>query len=177
MSINIQIITKANEDAINIKNEPFELFGRLIPKYDGEKWTYDVEKFEKIKTMCFPDESYNFDEINQDSVCLGAFDGDKCIGLGIFKEGFFKYMYLYDFKVDQAYRGKGIGEELIKEAQKIAQEKDYIGIYTQGQDNNLGACLFYLKTGFKIGGLDTKVYNGTSQADKKDIIFYLDFNE
>jgi hypothetical protein len=28
-----------------------------------------------------------------------------------------------------------------------------------------------------MGGLDTKVYYGTSQADKKDIIFYLDFSE
>ena len=34
-------------------------------------------------------------------------------------------MYLYDFKINQAYRGKGIGEELIKEAQKIVPEISY----------------------------------------------------
>ena len=176
MSITIKLITKANEDAINFKNEPFDLFGRMIPKYDGEEWTYEVEKFKTIETMCFPDEAYHFDEMSQDSICLGAFDGDKCVGLGIFKEAFFKYMYLYDLKINQAYRGQQIGEKLIKEAQKIAQKKNYIGIYTQAQDNNLGACLFYLKTGFKIGGLDTNVYKGTPQENKKDILFYLDFN-
>ena len=56
----------------------------------------------------------------------------------------------------------------------MASGKGYRGIYTQGQDNNLGACLFYLKCGFAIGGLDTRVYTGTSQEGKRDIIFYLD---
>ena len=32
----------------------------------------------------------------------------------------------------------------------------------------------YLKCGFAIGGLDTRVYTGTSQEGKRDIIFYLD---
>ncbi len=50
----------------------------------------------------------------------------------------------------------------------------YNGIYTQGQDNNLGACLFYVKAGFYIGGLDTNVYKGTKQEGKSDIIFYYD---
>lgn len=29
MSITVKLITKANEDAINLKNEPFDLFGRM----------------------------------------------------------------------------------------------------------------------------------------------------
>ena len=41
-----------------------------------------------------------------------------------------------------------------------------------GQDNNLAACQFYIKSGFRIGGVDTEVYNGTSQEGKADIIFY-----
>ena len=40
------------------------------------------------------------------------------------------------------------------------------------QDNNLSACLFYLKNGFRIGGLDTEVYGGTNQEGKADILFY-----
>ena len=39
----------------------------------------------------------------------------------------------------------------------------------------LGACLFYIKEGFEIGGYDTHVYQGTNQQDKADIIFYLSF--
>ena len=47
-------------------------------------------------------------------------------------------------------------------------------MYTQGQDNNVGACLFYLHYGFHIGGLDMEVYRGTRQEGKADILFYLD---
>lgn len=59
-------------------------------------------------------------------------------------------------------------------AREIAREQEYRGLYTQGQDNNVGACLFYLHYGFRIGGLDTEVYKGTRQEGKADILFYLD---
>lgn len=63
---------------------------------------------------------------------------------------------------------------MIAKAKEIAREKGYAGLYTQGQDNNPGACLFYLKTGFYIGGMDTNVYCHTKQEGKADIIFYCD---
>lgn len=63
---------------------------------------------------------------------------------------------------------------MIEKSKDVAVEHGYRGLYTQGQDNNLGACLFYLNNGFVIGGLDTHVYTGTSQEDKKDILFYCD---
>ena len=55
-----------------------------------------------------------------------------------------------------------------------ARKRGYIGLFTQAQDNNLNACLFYLKTGFTIGGFDNRVYRGTKQEGKADIIFYRD---
>ena len=90
------------------------------------------------------------------------------------QEGFFKYMYLCDLKVSAAAWGRGIGMKLIERAKELAREKGYRGIYVIAQDNNLGACLFYLKCGFRIGGFDTEVYRGTAQEGKSDIIFYLD---
>lgn len=83
-------------------------------------------------------------------------------------------MYLSDLKVNKKYRGQHVGQKLIAKAKEIAREKGYAGLYTQGQDNNPGACLFYLKTGFYIGGMDTNVYCHTKQEGKADIIFYCD---
>lgn len=56
--ITIKIIDKEHKADINIKNEPFKLFGRMIPSYKDEQWTYNVERLpeEKITEMCFPDE-------------------------------------------------------------------------------------------------------------------------
>ena len=72
-----------------------------------------------------------------------------------------------------AARGRGIGMKLIERAKELAREKGYRGIYVIAQDNNLGACLFFLKCGFRIGGFDTEIYRGTAQEGKSDIIFYL----
>ena len=173
--IQIRLIDRQHSRDINIPNEPFLLFGRMIPTYTNETWDYAIQKFSKTSSMCFPDEHYRFDEMEKNSVFIGAYDGDACIGLAIMQQAFFQYMYLYDLKVNSRYRKMGVGKALIQKAKTVAQQNGYRGIYTQGQDNNVGACLFYLKTGFVIGGLDTKVYQGTPQEGKKDIYFYLDF--
>ena len=134
------------------KNEPFPLFGRMIVRYDGTSWTYDPDAADFIYT--------------------GAFDGDTCVGLAVWQRDMFRYLYLYDLKVTGAYRRHGIGELLIDAGMKIARETGLIGVYTIVQDNNLAAARFYLKSGFAIGGLNTRVYDGTSQADKHDIYLY-----
>ena len=174
--ITIKIIDEENKEDINIPNQPFQLFGKLIPSYRNEIWSYTEERFpeESISEMCFPDENYDYRELSKNSIFIGAYDGQKCIGLAVLQQGLFKYMYLYDLKVNAEYRGKHVGKLLIEKAKEIAVNQGYSGLYTQGQDNNLGACLFYLRNGFVIGGLDTKVYQGTLQEQKKDIIFYCD---
>ena len=102
--------------------------------------------------MCFPDESYDYDAMCKNSIFIGAYDGDICIGLAIMQHAFFEYMY--DLKVNAEYRRRGIAKRLLDKAREIALAEKYIGIYTQGQDNNLGACLFYIQSGFCIGGFE-----------------------
>jgi len=171
-----KVIDREHQADINIKNEPFSLFGRLVPSYDGEKWTYTRTMLpeSEVSSMRFPDENYNFDEMASDHVFIGAYDGENCVGLAIMADDMFKYMCLDDLKVNGAYRGKGIGMGLVQKALEVAGERGYIGIYAIGQDNNLGACDFYLSHGFEIGGFDNRSYRGTSQAEKANIFFYLD---
>ena len=83
------------------------------------------------------------------------------------------WLYLYDLKVNRDFHRRGVAGRLIEAGRELCRGHGYLGIYTQGQDNNLAACLFYLKTGFVIGGLDTMVYRGTRQEGKHDILFYL----
>ena len=172
--ITVKIIEQDRKDDINIKNYPFKLFGLMLPSYNNVKWDHTEIVFppENHTEMCFPDENYNYDEMAKKHIFIGAYDGDKCVGLAIMRHDMFKYMYLYDLKVNPDCRSKGIGAMLLEECKKVAKDNGYIGVYTQGQDNNLGACRFYLKCGFEIGGLNTHVDNGTSQENKKDIFFY-----
>lgn len=170
--IEIRQITKENSADLNIKNEPFEMPGQFIPALKNGLWTYRTEPFETVESMVFPDENYDFEKIAAKGIVFGAYEDGKCLGVAIYQDHWLKYMYLYDLKVNAAARGKGVGKLLIEAGMKAAKEWGYRGLYTQAQDNNLNACMFYLRAGFEIGGFDNRVYGGTSQANKADIIFY-----
>lgn len=40
--------------------------------------------------MCFPDEDYDYDSLANDHVFVGAYDGDKCVGLAVLADDWFK---------------------------------------------------------------------------------------
>ena len=174
MGIEIHTIDQSRGGDLKLKNQPFSVFGRMIVKFDGEQWSHSVEHFQRRSEMCFPDEDYSYDETARLGFAVGAYDGDECVALAIMRDAMLKYMYLYDLKVNAAYRRQGVGKRLIEKSAELAKARGYRGIYTVGQDNNLAACGFYLKSGFVIGGLDTLVYRGSRQENKRDIYFYLD---
>lgn len=176
--IEIRRIAPEQKKDINISNEAFPLFGKFIPSYCDGEWMYETLLFppEEAKEMTFPDEEYDYEAMS-DSVFLGAYEGDECIGLAILQPGFLKYMYLYDLKVNKDHRRKRVGAMLVEKAKQVAAQNGYCGLYTHAQNNNLGACLFYLNSGFRIGGLDTDLYRHTKQEGKADIIFYCEIEQ
>lgn len=171
--IEIRVINKDNKKDINIKNEPFCIYGEFVPYYKNKKWGYGVVKYDEnnIKEDVFQDDNYEFENM-KDCEFIGAYEDGKCVGLAIMKRSMFKYMYLYDLKVNKGCRKKGTGSLLIEKCCEIAKNRAYKGIYTIAQNNNLQACLFYIKCGFYIGGFDTNVYKFTKQDGKSDIYFY-----
>ena len=168
----IRQITKENADDLNLKNESFEMPGKFVPELKDGVWTYHTEPFAAAESMVFPDENYDIDEIAANGIIFGAYEGGKCIDIAIYQEHWLKYMYLYDLKVSACARGKGVGKMLIEAGMESAEAHGYRGIYAIAQDNNLNACMFYLRTGFEIGGFDNRVYKGTNQEGKADVIFY-----
>ncbi|MCD8106506.1 MAG: GNAT family N-acetyltransferase [Oscillospiraceae bacterium] len=174
--IEIHKITVENKSDINLKNDPFRLIGRLIVERRDGKWTYREELLPEteISEMVFPDENYVYEEM-PDYVFLGAYENDVCIGVAILTPHFTRRLYLEDLKVSRNARGKGVGKLLIKACKTYAVEQGFKGVCTVGQDDNLIACRLYLSTGFKIGGLDTEIYEGTKQAGKADVWFYSEF--
>lgn len=170
----IKIIDETNKSDVKLKNEPFKIYGQMIPSLMCGKWDYEIKTFDETFEMCFPDEDYDFDSMKDNTVFIGAYIDGKCVGLALLQDQMFKYMYLYDLKVSASHRHSGVGTALIEKAKEVAASHGYRGIYTVGQDNNLSACKFYIKSGFCIGGFDNRVYTGTSQEGKADILFYLD---
>ncbi len=168
-------IDKEHAQDLNLKNEPFDLKGKVEVSFDGKNWLYKkiLLPSKQIKKMTFPDENYNFDEMN-DYVSFGAYYNDECIGLAILTKDFNSRFYLSDLKVKSEYRHHGVARSLLNEAYKYALENGLIGLFTICQDNNLDAFDFYINFGFEIGGYDNKVYKNTKQEGKADILLYLD---
>ena len=167
----IKYINNPESPDANIPNEPFTIFGRMIPALKDGVWSYSTVLFPEgdVTEMTFPPETYTTEQ-----TLIGAYEDGKCVGLAVMEENWSKYMYLYDLKVCRGYRRQGAGEALIDECKRLAVSKGYRGVYTIGQDNNLAACKFYLKNGFRIGGFTNRNYDGTSQEGKGDIYFYFD---
>ena len=170
--ITIRRIDQAHAADIRLPNQPFTIWGRMLPSLSQGQWGYTIEKFPQTSQDCFPDENYDLKEPG--TLFLGAYQAEKCVGLAVLRTGMLKYLYLDDLKVNRACRGQGIGGQLIQACLQVAQKRQLQGVYTIGQDTNLSACLFYLKQGFEIGGFDNRVYRGTSQENAADIYFYLD---
>ena len=170
--IEIRKIDAEHQQDAQLPNEPFAEWGRMIPSLRQGVWEYQVVKFDREEEVCFPDVRYDVSEEN--TFFYGAYEGDTCVGLAVLRREMFKYLYLDDLKIRRAYRRQGIGSMLIRAGMDQARELGLVGMYTVGQDNNLSACLFYLKQGFQIGGFDNRTYRGTVQEHKADIYFYKD---
>lgn len=173
-SVQVKKIGASNKEDVRLPNQPFQLYGKMVPTYLNENWGYHIIHFDEVNEMCFPEEEYDYDRMKEDHIFLGAYAGGQCIGLAVLKHSWNQYLYLYDLKVNRQYRKIGVGRKLLERAGAIAYENGYQGIYTQAQDNNLAACMFYDSCGFQIRGMDTGVYKGTPQEGKNDILFYWD---
>lgn len=170
--IAIRFIGKENASDIRLKNERFRLEGQMLPCYQNGAWSYSITRDDQAGWDIFPDEDYDFEEMGKDHAFIGAYDGADCVGLAILEKAWYRYLYLQDLKVIFPYRRQHIATQMLEKACEYARQCGYRGIWTVAQSKNLGACLFYLANGFRIGGLDTETYNGTKQEGNADIHFY-----
>ena len=168
----IRKILPGNRNDANLPNQPFKVWGRMLPSYSNGIWSYETELFPTESEMCFPDQPY--DPSAPDCVFFGAYENGRCVGLAVLRREMFRYLCLDDLKVDRAYRGMGAGGMLADACLEEARAQGMQGVYAVAQDNNLSACLFYLRHGFELGGFDNRAYRGTAQEHKADLYFYLD---
>ena len=99
-----KLIIKDEEAALNLPNEPFQLYGKLVVSFNNKQWTYKEELFEQVEEQTFPEGNYIYEVIVEKGFGMGAFQDSKCVGLAIFKHQWNKYMYLADLKITKEYR-------------------------------------------------------------------------
>lgn len=167
-------IDRQNITDINKANQPFEIIGRICPSYADGIWTYKEEIYEHPRIKTYQALDHN-DHINDpDKAVFLAYSDTECVGQIALKSDWNGYAFVEDICVAGSARGKGIGTALIEKAVEWAKSRDLKGLALETQDNNLLACRFYAKCGFKIGAVNTMLYKNLGN-DETAVFWYLLF--
>lgn len=113
-----------------------------------------------------------------------AFDGETPVG-ALTLAGPTEHLYmlngrtdacvLWDIRVTDGYKHRGIGQRLFDIALAAARESGYRQMIIECQNNNVPACRFYRKQGAVLGKVDRYAYyDDPMLRDETQLIWYLD---
>lgn len=96
---------------------------------------------------------------------FGAFENDELIGWIIcdFRE-WNNSLFIENMLISGKFRGQNIGRLLIKSVNRKARELQCRIVELETQNTNYPAIKFYQKAGFQFTGINTKLYNDSSET-------------
>ncbi|WP_127539639.1 GNAT family N-acetyltransferase [Paenibacillus illinoisensis] len=142
---------------INKTNDSFNIYGRVVPSFQSGRWSYTEELYDEMRETRFPDDQLDWSHyINrEDKALFLAYMNNTCIGQIRIIKDWNRFCYIENIATKKDYRGSGVGKLLLHKAEAWAKQRKLIGMSLEAQDDNLGACRFYVKQGFILGGVDT----------------------
>lgn len=177
MNTRIVALTEERLPDVNKANEPFEVIGRVCPTLSGGQWTY-IEVLDEVPS----EKSYPVDDVDYrtyigspDRIIYLAYDDNACTGQIILRRDWNHYAFIEDIAVARAARGQGIGSALMRAAESWARQAGLRGLALETQDNNVLACRFYRKQGFRLGGVNTELYRALGSQETA-LFWYLLFD-
>jgi GNAT superfamily N-acetyltransferase len=78
---------------------------------------------------------------------------------------------LWDIRVEDSYKGKGIGSKLFEKAVEWSKERNCVQMKIETQNINSKACEFYKKQGSILGKVDEYAYYGECDGEVQ-LIWY-----
>ena len=155
---------------------PFEVIGRCVPSFDGREWSlaYSLkpENREKLYPNFRRDESGYIDSPSG-AVFMAVQDG-RCVGHIRVRAHFFDMGYVEEFAVEPEMRRQGVGKCLMDAARDWCLSENMKRMKLETQDNNVQACRFYTRYGFRLCGADSHKYDGSRFEDETALYFYME---
>lgn len=173
MSITIQPIKPENAKNLNTVDGTFDIDSRLRLSVEDDRISYAIVKTEKNKKRYRVNPIDEAAYINdQDKTAFLAYVDSQIAGQIILRENWNQTGYIEDIAVDAGFRRQGVGRELISWGVTWARERNLAGIMLETQDNNVGACLFYARCGFQLGGFDRNLYKGLDRDTQETALYW-----
>ena len=106
-----------------------------------------------------PDEMGRYQQIIKQGTSLGAYDGDRLVGLAIAeRRDWNRSLWVWELGVEKEHRRAGGGTKLVEALTRVAKDLNLRIIVCETQNTNVPAIEFYRKTGFEVNGIDLSYY-------------------
>ena len=148
----------------------------VLHTHDGEI-TYTIVEVPPYTKRYPADEIDLTDYIgNPDKIIFVAYIASHPVGHIRVRTNWNRYAYIDNLVVDANHRLLGIGHFLIYQAEEWARSRNLGGIMAESQNNNVPACQFYERCGFKLRGFDMHLYKAIDpNTDEIALYWYLVF--
>ena len=104
----------------------------------------------RIATALGAEVARRFGPRHETPLSIFAYDADGALIGGLNGASHWRWLYIRNFWIDPAWRGKGLGRRLLDEAETQARARDCVGLYLDTFDE--GAANFYARCGFASFG-------------------------
>jgi ribosomal protein S18 acetylase RimI-like enzyme len=179
VGIAIQELDEHNVQDVNRCDGTFIVDSQLVLHAENGIIHYSVVGVPPYQKHYPPDEiDYTTYIAHPDKAIFFAYVGGQLAGQIRLRKNWNRYAYVEDIAVDIQYRERGVGRALMARAVAWAKTKQLPGIMLETQNNNVAACQFYERCGFKLGGFDRYLYKGITQSTEEIALYwYLLFGE
>jgi ribosomal protein S18 acetylase RimI-like enzyme len=103
---------------------------------------------------------------------FAAYDSHECVGLVLCEpRQWHKSLWVLELHVAEAFRGQGIGRQLMETLEQKARAAGLRILVCETQNTNIPAIHFYRKIGFELEGLDLSYYSNDDFPDGEIALF------
>ncbi len=107
----------------------------------------------------------HLNEIIEQGNSFGAFENNELVGWAICDfRTWNNSLFIENILLHEEFRGQNIGKLFIKNINRKARELQCRMVELEVQNTNYPAIKFYQKAGFTISGLNTKLYNNSTET-------------
>ena len=145
---------------------------------------FDGDALGKVAAVTPYRKSYEFKErplvggsASRDCFLAVAKDGDQVRAYVLAAATWNNCAQIEDFAVDRSSRRQGIGRLLMNAVLDWAKEVGLPIVRLETQSNNVPACHFYQRYGFRLGGFDRHLYDALALERPETALFWYLFVE
>lgn len=166
----IEEMTTVSMQHYNTVPSQFEIEAIMRVNHEGRRFAIAETKLpQPHQVKIYPNEPWQ--PHGRHSVYF-AMLGSRCIGQVYIQEFWNNMARVEDIRVDEAFRGRGIGRKLMDAAMNWAKEQGFTTVCLETQDINAAACRFYAAYGFVLSGVDYGVYESTVSKGETALYWY-----